>query len=305
MKFGENLRFLRKSKKLSQEDLADKIGVSRQSISKWECGDAYPEMNNILALCEIFNCKINSLVHEDFIDIDSLDNEIKMSVVKFKLEKQKKMKALSKVIYILARIGKVASIIGVVGILIAMVIIPIIIGNIKVLNGNTIKIFNDEMKYETKDEHIIIEYDDKENIINDYNEVMVINTVIEKLENNSSATIISFTEISFSLIIVSLILLYLTMSHLEKLFLNIHNGDTPFTLDNIKHIRKIALFMIIAIIIPNISGLIAEIIFNNKLGIEFEMVDLIYILFLFSMAYIFEYGYEIQLDSNGRIYGDE
>lgn len=305
MKFGENLRFLRKSKKLSQEDLADKIGVSRQSISKWECGDAYPEMNNILALCEIFNCKINSLVHEDFIDIDSLDNEIKMSVVKFKLEKQKKMKALSKVIYTLARIGKVASIIGVVGILIAMVIMPIIIGNIKVLNGNTIKIFNDEIKYETKDEHIIIEYDDKENIINDSNEVMVINTVIEKLENNSSATIILFTEISFSLIIVSLILLYLTMNHLEKLFLNIHNGDTPFTLDNIKHIRKMALFMIITIIIPNISGLIAETIFNNKLGIEFEMVDLIYILFLFSMAYIFEYGYEIQLDSNGRIYGDE
>lgn len=305
MKFGENLRFLRKSKKLSQEDLADKIGVSRQSISKWECGDAYPEMNNILALCEIFNCKINSLVHEDFIDIDSLDNEIKMSVVKFKLEKQKKMKALSKVIYTLARIGKVASIIGVVGILIAMVIMPIIIGNIKILNGNTIKIFNDEIKYETKDEHIIIEYDDKENIINDSNEVMVINTVIEKLENNSSATIILFTEISFSLIIVSLILLYLTMNHLEKLFLNIHNGDTPFTLDNIKHIRKMALFMIITIIIPNISGLIAETIFNNKLGIEFEMVDLIYILFLFSMAYIFEYGYEIQLDSNGRIYGDE
>ena len=66
-----------------------------------------------------------------------------------------------------------------------------------------------------------------------------------------------------------------------------------------------ALFMIIAVIIPNISGLITEIIFNNNLGIEFEMFDLIYILFLFSMAYIFEYGYEIQLDSNGRIYGDE
>ena len=305
MKFGENLRFLRKSKKLSQEDLADKIGVSRQSISKWECGDAYPEMNNILALCEIFNCKINSLVHEDFIDIDSLDNEIKMSVVKFKKEKQKKMKGLSKIIYILARIGKIASIIGIVGVIIAMVIMPIIIGNVKVINDTTIKVFGEEIKYESEEDELIIEYDNKENIINDSNEVMVINTVIEKLETNSSATIILFIEISFSLLIVSLILLYLTMNHLEKLFLNIHNGDTPFTLDNIKHIRKMALFMIIAVIIPNISGLITEIIFNNNLGIEFEMFDLIYILFLFSMAYIFEYGYEIQLDSNGRIYGDE
>lgn len=305
MKFGENLRFLRKSKKLSQEDLADKIGVSRQSISKWECGDAYPEMNNILALCEIFNCKINSLVHEDFIDIDSLDNEIKMSVVKFKKEKQKKMKGLSKIIYILARIGKIASIIGIVGVIIATVIMPIIIGNLKVVNDTTIKVFGEEIKYESEEDELIIEYDNKENIINDYNEVMVINTVIEKLQSNSSTTIILFIEVSFSLIIVSLILLYLTMNHLEKLFLNIHNGDTPFTLDNIKHIRKMALFMIIAVIIPNISGLITEIIFNNNLGIEFEMFDLIYILFLFSMAYIFEYGYEIQLDSNGRIYGDE
>ncbi len=38
MKFGDNLRYLRKSKKLSQEDLAEKMKVSRQSVSKWETG---------------------------------------------------------------------------------------------------------------------------------------------------------------------------------------------------------------------------------------------------------------------------
>ncbi len=38
MKFGDNLRKLRKSKKLSQEDLAEKVNVSRQSVSKWETG---------------------------------------------------------------------------------------------------------------------------------------------------------------------------------------------------------------------------------------------------------------------------
>lgn len=38
MKFGENLRKLRKLKKLSQEDLAEKLNVSRQSVSKWETG---------------------------------------------------------------------------------------------------------------------------------------------------------------------------------------------------------------------------------------------------------------------------
>lgn len=86
MKFGDNLRNLRKSKKLSQEDLAEKMNVSRQSVSKWETGDAYPEINNILELCKIFHCHINNLVNDSIIDIDLLDEEIKMNVVKFKKE---------------------------------------------------------------------------------------------------------------------------------------------------------------------------------------------------------------------------
>ena len=48
MKFGENLKKIRKNKKMSQEELAEKVNVSRQSVSKWETGESYPEMNNIL-----------------------------------------------------------------------------------------------------------------------------------------------------------------------------------------------------------------------------------------------------------------
>ena len=70
MKFGDNLRTLRRTRKISQEELAERVGVSRQSVSKWECGDAYPEMDNILKLCNIFHCKINNLVNEELVDID-------------------------------------------------------------------------------------------------------------------------------------------------------------------------------------------------------------------------------------------
>ena len=52
MNFGENLYNLRKKQKMSQEKLAEKVGVSRQSVSKWENGTAYPEMNRILELCK-------------------------------------------------------------------------------------------------------------------------------------------------------------------------------------------------------------------------------------------------------------
>ena len=92
MKFGDNLKIIRKSKKMSQEQLAEKVNVSRQSVSKWETGEAYPEMNNILELCKIFNCKINSLVHTDMSDISSLDEEIIMNVVKFNEKKTKSSK---------------------------------------------------------------------------------------------------------------------------------------------------------------------------------------------------------------------
>ena len=50
MTFGENLQFLRKRGGLTQEDLAERMEVSRQSVSKWESNSAYPEMDAILRL---------------------------------------------------------------------------------------------------------------------------------------------------------------------------------------------------------------------------------------------------------------
>lgn len=54
MKFGENMKALRTQKKLSQEKLAEQLGISRQSISKWETGEAYPEMKHLLKLSDLF-----------------------------------------------------------------------------------------------------------------------------------------------------------------------------------------------------------------------------------------------------------
>lgn len=62
MNFGENLQNLRKLHNLSQEDLADKMDVSRQTISKWESGTAYPEMEKLVTLCELLECSLDTLV---------------------------------------------------------------------------------------------------------------------------------------------------------------------------------------------------------------------------------------------------
>lgn len=65
MTFGENLQFLRKRAGLTQEDLAEKMEVSRQSVSKWESNSAYPEMDAILRLCDRFGVDMDTLLRGD------------------------------------------------------------------------------------------------------------------------------------------------------------------------------------------------------------------------------------------------
>ena len=62
MAFKENLVFLRKSLNLSQEELAEKINVTRQAISKWENGQSTPDMDTILLLCDYFNVTADQLL---------------------------------------------------------------------------------------------------------------------------------------------------------------------------------------------------------------------------------------------------
>lgn len=62
MRFGERLYELRKSKNLSQEELAELLNVSRQSISKWENDKAYPEMTRLLFLSNYFEVSLDYLM---------------------------------------------------------------------------------------------------------------------------------------------------------------------------------------------------------------------------------------------------
>lgn len=62
---AENLKKIRKENNLSQEDLADILGVSRQAISKWESKVSYPEMDKIVLLCKKFDLNIDDLLHRD------------------------------------------------------------------------------------------------------------------------------------------------------------------------------------------------------------------------------------------------
>lgn len=301
MKFGDNLQNLRKQKRMSQEQLAEKVNVSRQSISKWERGESYPTMNNIMSLCKIFHCKLNDIVHEDITDLDALDEEVIMNTVKFKKEKQQKMKGLSKAIYIIARICRILVSLAIPVVIVCMIFIPYLV-NIVQLSDEKTSSTDNKITIIDEDEGLRLKYKNLL-IADEYNQESIAK-IKEVLANNSKAEITAYLETAGLTEIIFFILFCIILKHLDELFVNINNGDTPFTLENVKHIKRMAYLLIAAIILPTAGGFLFEAILNTDLDAGFDLYNIIEILFLFSMAYVFEYGYEIQLDSKGKIYGD-
>ena len=69
MEIGKKIMDLRKKKGLSQEELAEKIGVARQTISKWELGETSPDLKQAKELSRIFKVSLDELVNNDIKDI--------------------------------------------------------------------------------------------------------------------------------------------------------------------------------------------------------------------------------------------
>lgn len=70
MQFNEKLQKLRKDKGISQEELAEMLGVSRQAISKWESGQTYPETDKLITISEIFGVTVDSLLKDSEVQED-------------------------------------------------------------------------------------------------------------------------------------------------------------------------------------------------------------------------------------------
>lgn len=77
MNFSENLINLRKANNMSQEALAEKLGVSRQTIYKWENGVTYPDMAYAMDIAKIFNVTVDSLMNDEAVSDVSKEEIIK------------------------------------------------------------------------------------------------------------------------------------------------------------------------------------------------------------------------------------
>lgn len=305
MKFGENLKLIRKSRKISQEELAEKLGVSRQSVSKWETGENYPSMQNIMCLCTIFKCKINELVHEDFVDINFLDDEIKMNVVKFKKDEQRKMKCITKLIYVISNIFKYISIVAVIIAGLVMIANTYILFNTNIdTKNNTATVCGRNVSYEVADRSLKVKLENKKEYRIDFDKEVKSETVTKVLEmpKGLRITLTTFIELSFMFAMYAINRLF---SSIQKLFKNIHDSETPFNMENVEYIRNIALFTLLYILSQDVLGGIASGIYSLDFNIEIELTNYVLVLIIFAISYVFKYGYQIQLDSKGIMYGDK
>lgn len=82
MSFGKNLQYLRRlSGEMPQETLAEKLNVSRQTISKWELDIAQPEMSKAIELCRLFSCSLDNLFREELNACDGAYTNLRTETV--------------------------------------------------------------------------------------------------------------------------------------------------------------------------------------------------------------------------------
>ncbi|MBQ3307309.1 MAG: helix-turn-helix transcriptional regulator [Bacilli bacterium] len=89
MEIGKKIMNLRKEKGLSQEELAEKVGVARQTISKWELGETSPDLKQAKELSKIFNVSLDELVDNNIknILVEKTSNTEKLAGIILKLMK--------------------------------------------------------------------------------------------------------------------------------------------------------------------------------------------------------------------------
>lgn len=103
MKFSEKLIKLRKTNGYTQENLAERLGVSRQAVARWEAGETTPDMAMLLGLCEVFSVSADYLIHDDYeSDEDIPVVKEKNREITAKKEKEKMLTMLAGVLYAVA-----------------------------------------------------------------------------------------------------------------------------------------------------------------------------------------------------------
>ena len=81
MSLGTNIQYLRKINKLIQEQFAEKMDVTRQTVSRWESDEVTPELSKLVEICSVFSCKLDELVRENMSSRNDIYSEVEIRKV--------------------------------------------------------------------------------------------------------------------------------------------------------------------------------------------------------------------------------
>ena len=228
-----------------------------------------------------------------------------MSKVGLDKRSQNKLKGLSKIIAVFAKIGRICLYVALPFIVLAMICMPILIKNTTVSESSLIFEYkNDKISMIEKEGKLEIYHND-EKMKSTSEDMKGYKTYRKAFDKYSKKQLIGYIEAGFIFIITYLILILLILKHLGKLFKNIHQGLTPFTLDNVEHMRMMSIYMISAIVLPMIASVLYQLCAEIDINVSFGIIDIVEILFVLSMSFVFKYGYSLQSESKTTIYDEE
>ena len=311
MELGEKLKSLRTSAGLTQARLAEAVEVAPRTISKWENGLEEPTLSDIRKLCKALGCKKSDLVEETeekpvrkVKTVEAKPVVIEKKVGKLEKNKQSYLKGLATAGAVISKIVRILTYIGIGCLAFCVVFVPIILGSFDIIGGNTIKIngVEETIVLEPTDEtKYTIRIDDKEETI----DLNFSNKLVSDFLNDYSKTkAICLIEVSLIITIAGMLITSFILKNTEKLFNNVQDGHV-FTEDNAVILRNVGYLIIASFVIPFLAGIVPNSVMGTNFGEDFSLVDVISILAIFALSYIFEYGSAIQEDSKSVIYDED
>ena len=94
IKIGKFIQEKRKSKNLTQLELAEKLNITDRAISKWECGKSLPDASIMLELCEILGISVNELLTGEELEMKDYDKQAELNLLELKRQKEASDKRL-------------------------------------------------------------------------------------------------------------------------------------------------------------------------------------------------------------------
>ena len=209
---------------------------------------------------------------------------------------QKELRVISKVAYILAKIGRVCLMIAIPFIFLSMIIVPFVLNKVNV-DGNIIRI--DDASFILNEDNVIAKIGNNTYISEE--NLSVYGDIFNFLNKNELTRLLWFIELALGFVAISVIIAIYQLINVEKLFKSFHKEKVPFTKENCNHVRNICNLLVASAILSIVAEIVLSLIMPS-FNINIASFSIMQLLVMFIIYYLFRYATEMQKKSNTVMY---